>query len=246
MPPPERACALSTLKITSCLRARATPSCTPSDSANSSNWIAFLRLSSVRLIRRSLLPASALVIVHRQAVGVGARMTARPAGHRGRAVDCAHGDGGGRDRHGRCGPLLIVEALGCHLVRLAAFARFLGRALGAIALRSGLGAGPRSPGAGAGAGRLGSRRGALDRRGRRDIQLRLLLRPGGLGRCGRLAWCSGAGFSATGFDSAPLASVSFFAFGIRHGQTSAGRRWLHREGDGRADGAGDRTVPTDA
>ena len=39
--------------------ARATPSCTPSDSANSSSWIAFLRLSSVRLIRRSLLPASA-------------------------------------------------------------------------------------------------------------------------------------------------------------------------------------------
>src|SRR6185437_3441553 len=60
MPPPERACALSTLKITSCLRARAMPSCRPSDSAKSSSWIAFLRLSSVRLMTRSLLPGSAL------------------------------------------------------------------------------------------------------------------------------------------------------------------------------------------
>jgi len=59
MPPPERACALRMLNTTSCLRARATPSCTPSDSANSSSCTAFLRFSSVRLIRRSLLPASA-------------------------------------------------------------------------------------------------------------------------------------------------------------------------------------------
>src|SRR6185437_9473524 len=58
MPPPLRACAFSMLKITSCLRARATPSWMPSSSASASNCGAFLRLSSVRLIRRLGSPAS--------------------------------------------------------------------------------------------------------------------------------------------------------------------------------------------
>lgn len=105
-------------------------------------------------------------------------------------------------------------------IRLATFAGFLRRALGAIALGSGLGGGRIHRGWRRSRS-LGSRRGALDRRGRRYIQLRLLLRSGGFGRCGRLAWCSGAGLCHR-LRLGALGVGSFFAFDIRHGQTSCG------------------------